>query len=724
MKRHTATIYKLLYYSIQHRGFVYQNEIEDNARVIMSSRNRPSSAHIFDHRQSTTPTQRVRPKTANNYAKHEQPSMLRPQHLSKNQHSYYGPSTSVARPTSAVERTEMYKRLLVDSVSKIHCPTLYRALCKIEKAFRDNRKARYACAKMLYLAAVRGDYDYDDIQVHLRNHLNIYVSSAESRQLVLYGGLFSNQNMGNTKSVIEDIKAASDVDAAEAAATTAANAFQEDMRLCVKGMQLSVPPLYCYTKWCKDVKKMESQRHLSSGFFSGSKKHFANRIGMAGTAYEGSDCGGSVTSFEEVMAGDLAGMLSSSSLISHSRGGGSAVKSTGSDDDEDDYAPLPVQKKPVKVNKFKRIAFGIMLALPGDEADIPENTSPKTRKKGMQYLYQSSVAGPTSPEKLRMIASLIRGEVPLKDKDKQKTGVPPSPQEPSTATATGSGGDDDEEERRPRIGGLGIVASDEIAAGYFTGPRSPPLKNSIPMPGDTSAPGSPPPKRGAASLRKARSHLDPPVSDLMSISGTQSLDSHEGSLSPGDSRRESACGGIAVLKDRVVVDSVPASPIASPAQAINRKTIIAGATARLRQVTIMESSVYCPPVPSQESQIKQSSHVGLAKIRMLSKSSSFNGKQSGSFESMGGVAKPAEEKEDERDAVALEIPSRDASPLPASPAGGKRKSPLRPTMALPRSMSSNSLLGKNKGGSTFSDDDFVSSPTLNVLNGFSLPFAG
>lgn len=692
----------------------------------MNSRNRPSSAHGFETRQSNSlPTpeqQQVRPKTASNISTRERSSLLKVHQTSTNQHSSYGPNSSVNRPTSAIERTELYKRLLVDSVSRVHCPTLYRALCKLEKAFRDNRKARYACAKMLYLAAVRGEFDSDDIQEHLRNHLSIFVSSAESRQLVLYGGLFSSHNLGTAKIIVDEIKAAPDMDAAAATASAAANAFQEDMRMCVKGMQLSVPPLYCYKKWCKDVKKLESQRYLSSGFFSVSKKHFTNRIGMIGTAYEGSECGGSVTSFEEVMSSDVDGILLSSSSVT--LGKGLAMKSIGSDDDEDDYAPLPLQKKASKMSKFKRIAFGIMAALPGDEADMPFKNSPKNRKKGLQYLYQTIEEGPVSPEKQRMIASLIRGEHPIKDKDKPKAalagGASSSSQDPSIARG------DDDDELAPRIGGIGIVASDEIAAGYFNGPRSPPHPSSIPMPGDTSIPGTPPKKRGMPGWSPV-SHNDKvpfemPSSDNISISASRSMDSLDGN----GSRRSSACGGIAVLQDRVVIDSVPLSPVSSPGSSGSRK-MLAGATARLRKVTIMESSVYSPPVPTQMSQMKLSATIGLAKIRMLSKSSSFNERRSSSFESTGGVAKPADEKE--LVALTLEIPSTGEALVLSSPAAGHRKSPLRPTMALPRGLSGRALVGDGKGvdGSSTSavvDDDYTSSPTLNILNGFSAPFAG
>ena len=692
------------------------------------SRVRPYSACMYEQDSGTVP-QPIRPSTAGSHFKKERNSAGSPSKYSKPRPSSKNQSSdvrkmSIARPISALERTELYKKLLVDSVHRIHCPTLYRALCKTEKKIQLNRKLRYTLAKMLYLAAVRGEFSYDDIRDHLRDSLNVFVSSPESKQLVLYAGIFSTYHQNSGKAIIDEIKGASDIDAAAAAAGAAASGFQEDMRSCVRSMPLSVPPLYCYTKWCKDVKKLESRRHLSSGFFAGAKKHCNARIAVIGPG-EGSDCGGSQGTFEEVMAGDFDGLLNATSVVSNKWG--SSLRSCYSDD-EDDFTPLPAPKKVSKLAKFKKVAYGVMLARPSDETDVLQETNLQ-RKKGLQYLYESGHN--KNPEHQRMIASLIRGELPTKDR----------PRGSITSTMSSLDGhsaidpDDDVIMKPSPGGGVGIVATDDIAAGYFTGIRSPPTPSSTTTskrpftPNGTDTPSPVVTSPHQASTGGNSSQMSP---GMGLVSGKcQSFDSQ---LDWDDIRDMPLPEGVELCSEerRVIVDSIP-SGMTLP------ETKQRGFGASLRKITIIESSVYAPPTPTPFMQLKVCATVGLAKMHLLGKSSLLKARldkaaaqataKSGNSDGKDKnkdttVTKETEKTKDtEREGTSSEVsPSTALSvvvdevrrPLSRS---GSRGSPVRPTMASPYRSISDIKASKSRA-----EDDM--SPTFDVLNELSVPFVG
>ena len=577
----------------------------------MKVRVRPYSANIREL-DSRTQAQPVRPVTAgSHFRKHASrplPTKFSKSRLSTRNQSLNTPTMSVVRPKSSLERADIYKKVLVDSVHRIHCPTLYRALCKVEKSLQLNKKLRYAFAKMLYLAAVRGEYNYDDIQDHVRDSLQVFVSSSESRQLVLYAGIFSTYHQYSGKAIIDEIRGASDMDSAAAAA------LEEDMRACVKGVPLSVPPLYCYTKWSKDVKKLESRRHLSPGFFTGPRRHGTVRIAVMGQGCDGSDCGGSQATFEEVIQGDLEELLGAASLLSMRSGAG--LKAMNSDDD-DDFAPLPVPKKVSKLSKFKKIAYGVMMALPSDEKDVLQNATLQ-RKKGLQYLYESGHN--KNPEHQRMIASLIRGENP--SKNKPKGGVVDS--------GEGLDADPDDENiiKSSSGGGVGIVVTDDIAAGYYSGNRSP---SSIPSSPNMSS-------ETALCTRRPFSFRGTARTCPANI-GSPLLDSSSGEMSPVMGTRSKRCqsfdsqldwsnlqhtsqpqgAGICPNQEGIIVDSIPSS--VPPPQAKQR------IGPSLRKVSINEPGKYAPPTPGPLMQFKVCATVGLAKIQLLRKSSIFKGRK-------------------------------------------------------------------------------------------------
>jgi len=337
--------------------------------------------------------------------------------------SYQTTATTISHMTPE-EKHKRYVLLLVNSVNTINCAILYRALMKVERAVGDNKRAKHILARLVYTESCAPEHNYDNILAHLKEHMGVFLSIPEARQLVLYAGLFAPTDTSPPK--------------------------RDDVILVCKKMQMRVPPLFYYKRWCRDVKRLEANRGHTTGYFSSNKRHH-NACDVSETV--------SVISLESTnneVCNEIVPNLTASKTMD--------------DDDDEDY-PLPPKPKPKLgfKSKFKQVAMGVMATLPSDTlGDIAAYDESRGRKKGFPNVY---LAG-DSPEYNKLVGYLSRGEMVSKEALKPTLLSLPSVDEESVASV--------------HVGTSN--AHDPISSGYFAfnSPSNTTPKGTFNSDGDTS----------------------------------------------------------------------------------------------------------------------------------------------------------------------------------------------------------------------------------------------
>ena len=145
-------------------------------------------------------------------------------------------SSAITTPFDRRERQINYKKTIASTVHRINCRCLYRVLMKIEIPFRgaNMKTIRHRFIKILYENSFKDDPDYAGLITFIKQHLGLYVSIFDVRQLVLYSALFGDRNKLTPPS-------------------------NNEIREVIKRCPLAVPPFTFYNKWSKDLKKLEKK---------------------------------------------------------------------------------------------------------------------------------------------------------------------------------------------------------------------------------------------------------------------------------------------------------------------------------------------------------------------------------------------------------------------------------------------------------------------------------
>ena len=106
---------------------------------------------------------------------------------------------------------------------------------KIEIPFRGAQKKslRHRFVKLLYEAARSREPNYTAIIRYVQQHLGLYVSLIDTRQLVLYSALFGATDYFNSPT-------------------------NEEILHIIHSCPLTVPPFIHFKKWSRDVKRLEN----------------------------------------------------------------------------------------------------------------------------------------------------------------------------------------------------------------------------------------------------------------------------------------------------------------------------------------------------------------------------------------------------------------------------------------------------------------------------------
>jgi hypothetical protein len=149
--------------------------------------------------------------------------------------SYSSSSSIISSASDRRGRQLNYKKTQINSVQHIECRCLYRVLMKIEIPFRGVQKKnlRHRFIKLLYETARSREPNYTAIIAYIQQHLGLYISLMDTRQLVLYSALFGTTDHSNDPT-------------------------NEEIVRVIKRCPLTVPPFVNFKRWSKDVKRLEN----------------------------------------------------------------------------------------------------------------------------------------------------------------------------------------------------------------------------------------------------------------------------------------------------------------------------------------------------------------------------------------------------------------------------------------------------------------------------------
>jgi hypothetical protein len=107
---------------------------------------------------------------------------------------------------------------------------------KIEIPLRGHKmtRLRHMFIKLIFEAACSPEPDYEAIIGFIKEHLGLYISLSDARQLALYAFLFGNTDIYSVPTT-------------------------QDFYHVIKHCPISVPSFVNFKKWSKDVKRLENK---------------------------------------------------------------------------------------------------------------------------------------------------------------------------------------------------------------------------------------------------------------------------------------------------------------------------------------------------------------------------------------------------------------------------------------------------------------------------------